>query len=239
MMKFTNHIGKLMLASAAIAPGVLFSDGAHAATFIDFESGFTSGQTVSTVSVPGNTVTFSLGANSTSLVPTTSSPFVAAVGSPVQGFDPKDGEGTDIVDEIGRFFLTDGGGAGKSFSYLISFANPLRSFSVDLLDFDALSNGDAVITAYSDSNYTTSIAVQSFSRDSPPYTSQTTRDMVNFSGIGNISSVSITYGSNDTGTGIDNISFETVPTPALLPGLIGMGVAALRRKQNETAEETA
>lgn len=30
-----------------------------------------------------------------------------------------------------------------------------------------------------------------------------------------------------------------VPTPALLPGLMGMGVAALRRKKDETAEENA
>ncbi len=37
----------------------------------------------------------------------------------------------------------------------------------------------------------------------------------------------------------DNHSYRIVPTPALLPGLIGMGVAALRRKKDETAEETA
>jgi hypothetical protein len=30
-----------------------------------------------------------------------------------------------------------------------------------------------------------------------------------------------------------------IPTPALLPGLIGLGVAALRRKKDETAEENA
>ncbi|MGB3311865.1 MAG: PTPA-CTERM sorting domain-containing protein [Nodosilinea sp.] len=32
---------------------------------------------------------------------------------------------------------------------------------------------------------------------------------------------------------------QAVPTPALLPGLIGMGVAALRRKKDETAEDNA
>jgi uncharacterized protein YjbI with pentapeptide repeats len=36
-----------------------------------------------------------------------------------------------------------------------------------------------------------------------------------------------------------SLSITAVPTPALLPGLIGMGVAALRRKKDETAEETA
>lgn len=33
--------------------------------------------------------------------------------------------------------------------------------------------------------------------------------------------------------------YEVIPTPALLPGLIGLGVAALRRKKDETAEENA
>ena len=44
------------------------------------------------------------------------------------------------------------------------------------------------------------------------------------------------------GNNRDNIDFsiETVPTPALLPGLIGMGVAALRkRKSEELAAEEA
>jgi hypothetical protein len=35
-----------------------------------------------------------------------------------------------------------------------------------------------------------------------------------------------------------SLSIEAVPTPALLPGLIGMGIAALRRKKEE-AEENA
>lgn len=34
-------------------------------------------------------------------------------------------------------------------------------------------------------------------------------------------------------------TFRAVPTPALLPGLIGLGVAALRRKDDESAEENA
>ncbi len=36
-----------------------------------------------------------------------------------------------------------------------------------------------------------------------------------------------------------SLSIKAVPTPALLPGLIGLGVAALRRKKDETAEENA
>jgi hypothetical protein len=38
---------------------------------------------------------------------------------------------------------------------------------------------------------------------------------------------------------ISNFNVTPVPTPALLPGLIGMGVAALRKKQGETEEADA
>ncbi|GAB4369275.1 MAG: hypothetical protein Kow00121_09030 [Elainellaceae cyanobacterium] len=37
----------------------------------------------------------------------------------------------------------------------------------------------------------------------------------------------------------DNHAYRVVPTPALLPGLIGMGAAALRKKRKEEASETA
>lgn len=36
-----------------------------------------------------------------------------------------------------------------------------------------------------------------------------------------------------------SVEVQPVPTPALLPGLVGLGVAALRRKKDETAEEAA
>lgn len=38
---------------------------------------------------------------------------------------------------------------------------------------------------------------------------------------------------------ISNFNVTAVPTPALLPGLIGMGVAALRKKQSEAEESEA
>lgn len=36
-----------------------------------------------------------------------------------------------------------------------------------------------------------------------------------------------------------SMSVEAVPTPALLPGLVGMGIATLRRKSDQTANEEA
>lgn len=38
-----------------------------------------------------------------------------------------------------------------------------------------------------------------------------------------------------TGVTVDNVAYR-VPTPALLPGLVGMGVAALRKRQQEESE---
>ncbi|MBE9112160.1 PTPA-CTERM sorting domain-containing protein [Nodosilinea sp. LEGE 07298] len=44
--------------------------------------------------------------------------------------------------------------------------------------------------------------------------------------------------ANSTGSSYA-FDVEEVPTPALLPGLVGLGVAALRRKDEESAEENA
>lgn len=40
---------------------------------------------------------------------------------------------------------------------------------------------------------------------------------------------------------IDNVSYSNVPTPALLPGLVGLGVAALRKrsKSDDESPETS
>ncbi|MEL6327426.1 MAG: PTPA-CTERM sorting domain-containing protein, partial [Cyanobacteria bacterium J06626_23] len=37
----------------------------------------------------------------------------------------------------------------------------------------------------------------------------------------------------------DTLQYKQVPTPALLPGLVGMGIATLRKRQKERSEETA
>jgi hypothetical protein len=59
------------------------------------------------------------------------------------------------------------------------------------------------------------------------------------SGEGTTSSVLITYKSGGTfvNNGGFNISTAYVPTPALLPGLIGLGVAALRKRNEEEADQ--
>ncbi|PSB12129.1 PEP-CTERM sorting domain-containing protein [filamentous cyanobacterium CCP1] len=46
------------------------------------------------------------------------------------------------------------------------------------------------------------------------------------------------FGLNSSLT-IDNVNTTAVPTPALLPGLLGMGVAALRKRKGEATEEAS
>lgn len=45
--------------------------------------------------------------------------------------------------------------------------------------------------------------------------------------------------ANLEGMTTQDVEVQPIPTPALLPGLVGLGVAALRRKKDETAEENA
>ncbi|NJL47397.1 MAG: PTPA-CTERM sorting domain-containing protein [Leptolyngbyaceae cyanobacterium SM2_5_2] len=45
--------------------------------------------------------------------------------------------------------------------------------------------------------------------------------------------ISVTPGLNVSSFNVDNIDVAPIPTPALLPGLIGMGVAALRKRQEQ------
>lgn len=59
--------------------------------------------------------------------------------------------------------------------------------------------------------------------------------------IGSLVFRDVNTNTGDT-TGIDNIVFargttQSIPTPALLPGLIGMGVALLRKRKAEAVEE--
>lgn len=54
--------------------------------------------------------------------------------------------------------------------------------------------------------------------------------------VGRIGFTNVASNSNGSSYSFD---VEEVPTPALLPGMVGLGVAALRRKNDESAEENA
>lgn len=45
-------------------------------------------------------------------------------------------------------------------------------------------------------------------------------------------------GGDNIGAILDDVNLTTIPTPALLPGLIGMGLAAMRKRRNEQVEHS-
>ncbi|MBW4459923.1 MAG: PTPA-CTERM sorting domain-containing protein [Nodosilinea sp. WJT8-NPBG4] len=80
-------------------------------------------------------------------------------------------------------------------------------------------------------------------RDNASVKSFTSADLLTFTGSGNYFNFSENAVSDrfnrvvisGTNVSVDNVAYR-VPTPALLPGLVGMGVAALRKRQQEEGE---
>jgi hypothetical protein len=93
---------------------------------------------------------------------------------------------------------------------------------------NVMSSGSNFLLATGDLFGTTSTVNISFM----PALTGTPGDMSAFAGIVNFDEAGLP-GGFFTGT------VTAVPTPALLPGLIGIGVAALRKKQGEESEQEA
>ncbi|NEP88827.1 MAG: PEP-CTERM sorting domain-containing protein [Okeania sp. SIO2C2] len=207
---------------------------------VDFESGFTDGQLVNSVTANnGNVLTFWTG-NQTP----TSNPEIAQIGDPITAFSSSDG--ATLQSQIGNFFLTDGlSGPGAS-NYFIEFSQAVSEVSIDLLDLDALSvnggPGVATVTVFSDS-FSTVINSQDFLGSTGPVSLETL-DTFSISGnLNAIKSLSIVYsvnGAGDIGTGIDNITFtqfepsqgetQSTPEPASILGLLAFGAAGAGSK---------
>jgi hypothetical protein len=69
---------------------------------------------------------------------------------------------------------------------------------------------------------------------SQPYTQYS----FNFVGTGS-DEVKLGFQNNPGFLRLDDVSVTAVPTPALLPGLIGLGVGMLRKRKAEAAEQTS
>ena len=119
----------------------------------------------------------------------------------------------------------------------ISLPNPL--FSIKFLQQQTAA-AFAMITNPGSSTFTALLngsAVESFSA-STDYASSN-----NFYGFTNIlfDEVQVSAGGSNNAALIDNLQFNSsataVPTPALLPGLIGMGIAAYRKRKGEGVEQ--
>lgn len=149
--------------------------------------------------------------------------------------------GTDSGAPIGSTYLTVGGSAGGPAE--IDFGTQLIDYfglywgSIDTHNTIKFFNGIAEIASYTGADIAAAIsptpALSGSSYNVDQYVNFFADDdielfnRVEFSTLGNRAAF-------ESG----NFAYK-VPTPALLPGLIGMGVAALRRKKDETAEENA
>ncbi|NJL47176.1 MAG: PTPA-CTERM sorting domain-containing protein [Leptolyngbyaceae cyanobacterium SM2_5_2] len=79
----------------------------------------------------------------------------------------------------------------------------------------------------------------SWTYDTLPTATPSSEIPFEFISDGTTKSLLITYASEGEflNNGAFNVSTAYVPTPALLPGLIGLGVAALRKRNEEEADQ--
>lgn len=218
-----------MLAAAVL----MFGSAAGAAT-IDFE-GLPTGAEDTFLSPDGNTLTIT--ANAAPGDAGEMTPAVADVGGVTTGFVPND---TPFGGIGGTRFLTDAlNGLTVAFDYFISFDQPVNSLSLNVYDFraDSLAGvGDTVtLTVFSDA-FTTFAGSNSFMI---PVGFIPDGNVVNLSvplPFALIRSAAITFSAADVGTGIDDITFTTVPEPwtAFLLGAGLLGIGVLRRRQTAT-----
>ncbi len=203
------------------------------ADVIDFETGFAEGNSVGTVITATNQVTFF----SRAYPPTNNytNANIAEVGGdgPYAFRNEQLDHDTPSGAGAGSYFLTDRNSQSSAESYFIRFSNPVADISLDLYDFDN-GNTQAVLTGYSDTIWSASASVG-------------TDTVLSSLGDGSVVNLSVTDPSTviysasltwingttiDDETGIDNISFTTVPIPSAVwllgSGLIGL--VGVRRK---------
>ena len=188
------------------------------ASIIDFESGFTDLSPVNTVNIAGNAVTFGVGPSTGPI----GDAFIAAVGEPRSAFTVTNGPSdTPTSGSPGGFFLTDTSDGTDSLSakddYFISFANPVSSLSLDLYDYRADGGNPigamATLSVYSDLARTMLIDSDIFVVDGNEDDGNVETLQVQALGI-LAAHLEFSQGG-DTGTGIDNISFHSVPEPGM------------------------
>lgn len=213
---------------------VLLVAQAFATVVIDFES-YGPGTSLGTVTTPdGNQVTFGVG-----LAAPTYPAYVAGVGAPLEAFQPNDTP--DLPALIGNRFLTDElNGPVWDYDYFITFQIPVVYLGLHILDYrrdgdwsDAPGPGSSAhLIGYADSSFTTPIAITSFTLTAfnPPDGNVQWLEITNPPAP--IYAARITFEGNDPGTGIDNVTFVSLPEPTTL-GLVGVGLLglALRRRR--------
>lgn len=145
---------------------------------------------------------------------------------------------------------TDALDLSKYFTFTITPLPTTQSFSLSSLSFDARRGGngpESIQIRSSNDGYATALGT---------FTNQVVNNDWTTLSINSLGLESLTqaitfriYGydaknvsGNSSGLSLDNVfvhgDVTSVPTPALLPGLVGMGIAALRKRKQQEAEAT-
>jgi len=224
-----KNIGGTVLCSFIVLGLALAGSPAHAGTtIIDFES-FGDVVPVTSVVVPGNVVTFSIVDPAGNVTPA----YTAKVVGSQTAFVPND---TPVGMQTGTFLTDERQGPSLMGDYYIRFANPVSSLSLDLYDY-RVDGGPAIgdtatLIVYSDL-WATGIGSDVFTIPNPNPVDGNIEHLSVALGSFSILSASLTFNGPDVGTGIDNVTFSSIPAPgALLLGSIGIGlVGRLRRRR--------
>lgn len=207
-------------AVAALVLSVAGGMSAFAGT-INFEA-IAEGTLLGGVATGDNTVTFGVG-----LATPTALGVVAGVGAPETAFAPNDSPAGAAA---GSRFLTDevdGPTIGRN--YFMTFASAISGLSLQLYDF-RVDGGPAIgatatLSLYSDAAFTTLLASDVFTITGGEVDGNVVDLAVALGGLPALSAA-VRFSTQDIGTGIDNLSFTSVPEPGSLL-LLGGGLAAL------------
>jgi hypothetical protein len=196
-------------------------------TTIDFE-GLGDVTPINSIAVPGNVVTFSIVHPTGAVTPA----YTAQVGGPVTAFVAND---APAGMQSGTFLTDEAAGPNLTGEYRMEFAKPVSSLSLDLYDYrvdGGPSVGDqAILTVYSDL-FGTAIGTAVFTIPAVNPVDGNIEHLAIALGSFDIISASLTFTGADVGTGIDNVSFATVPAPgACLLGAIGTGMVGWFRRR--------
>jgi hypothetical protein len=187
------------------------------ADLIDFED-YSAGAYLGPVSTATNEVTF------WSRIHTNGDGMFAAKTVATQPGDPP---------ILGSVYLVDQNPQSNQEDYFIQFENPVTNISLDFFDYDDGGLTDwAILTAFSNSDYTGSVSSVSVH----PQGDKSIINMLIPDTSSPVLSLSLEFDplNNDHSTGIDNLSFTTVPIPStiLLLGSGLAGLAAARRRRS-------
>ena len=218
MRKISTSLSAVLLVLGILGP--------VQADLIDFESGFRDQIPVTKVITPTNVVTFGVDIDHKPA-------YIAKVGGLTTAFVPND---TPVdINVSGNYFLTDEkNGPWFKLPYYMSFARPVHNLSLNLYDYRVDGGpwfGDsATLMVFDQAGNLVGTDIYTIGWPNPMNGKITLLSVMN--PIAPITTARLEFSKRgDVGTGIDNISFTTVPLPSslLLLGSGLLGLAGWRR----------